>query len=292
MRIIALIFSFLIVTFSFGQKKENLADRAEFDALFDSLNTLSEIMIKGRGPENRIKASYSYLSLLEEGLNRFQSFEYPFDSLDHISIQTADDNNLRIFTWDLLFSANHYRHLGIIQYIDKKKVLHVKVLNDFSDHILNPMDTVNTADKWYGCFYYKIMTKKSKGKTKYYLFGWDMNDAVTYKKLIDVLWFSGEKMYFGAKDFYFEEYKEWHYKFVMEYKRDATTTLNYDEDRNIIIFDHLTMIGKSQTSNSDRDIMIPDGSYHGFEWKKGRWNFIDKVFHFRLNDGQAPVGNR
>ena len=34
---------------------------------------------------------------------------------------------------------------------------------------------------------------------------------------------------------------------------------------------------------------IPDGDYEGFKWKNGRWVHIDKVFTYKLEDGQAPV---
>jgi hypothetical protein len=35
--------------------------------------------------------------------------------------------------------------------------------------------------------------------------------------------------------------------------------------------------------------LIPDGDYEGFEWKNGQWMHIDKVFDFKLKEGEAPV---
>ena len=35
---------------------------------------------------------------------------------------------------------------------------------------------------------------------------------------------------------------------------------------------------------------IPDGDYEGFKWQDGKWVHIDKVFTYKLRDGEAPVG--
>jgi hypothetical protein len=36
---------------------------------------------------------------------------------------------------------------------------------------------------------------------------------------------------------------------------------------------------------------VPDGDYEGFKWQNGQWVHVNKVFNFKLEDGQAPVGD-
>ena len=54
----------------------------------------------------------------------------------------------------------------------------------------------------------------------------------------------------------------------------------------MILFDHLV----SETNEpGKRYTLIPDGDYEGFKWTNGQWLHIDKVFDFKLKDGEAPI---
>ena len=75
----------------------------------------------------------------------------------------------------------------------------------------------------------------------------------------------------------------------MEYKKEASTLLNYDPDLDLIVFDHLI----SETSEPEKkNTYIPDGSYEGFKWEDGKWVHVDRVFDFQLKDGQFPVDEK
>ena len=62
--------------------------------------------------------------------------------------------------------------------------------------------------------------------------------------------------------------------------------MNFDPELNMILVDHLI-------SESDEPELlytyIPDGDYEGFKWQQGKWVHVDKVFHQKLEDGQAPL---
>jgi hypothetical protein len=64
--------------------------------------------------------------------------------------------------------------------------------------------------------------------------------------------------------------------------------MQYDEEMDMIIYDHL--ISESNEPKK-KYTYIPDGDYEGFKWKNGQWVHIDKVFTFKLKDGEAPVIN-
>jgi hypothetical protein len=76
------------------------------------------------------------------------------------------------------------------------------------------------------------------------------------------------------------------YRFNIEYKKEASTTFNYNPELDMIIYDHLI----SETDEPHRpETYIPDGDFEGFQWKDGKWVHVDKVFDFTLSDGQFPV---
>ena len=68
-------------------------------------------------------------------------------------------------------------------------------------------------------------------------------------------------------------------------KKNAQVLVNYVRDLDLILVDHLI------SENNDPDnkwTYIPDGDQEGFQWKNGKWLHIEKVFTYKLNDGEAP----
>ena len=75
-------------------------------------------------------------------------------------------------------------------------------------------------------------------------------------------------------------------RFAIEYKKEASTFVNYDPDLKMIIVDHLI----SETDEPDKPYtFVPDGDQEAFVWNGGKWQHVDKAFNFKLQDGQAPV---
>jgi hypothetical protein len=75
-------------------------------------------------------------------------------------------------------------------------------------------------------------------------------------------------------------------RFAIEYKKDGKARMNYDKDLDMIVYDHLI----SETNEQGKPYtMVPDGDYQGFKWANGKWVLVDKVFDFKLEDGQAPM---
>ena len=62
--------------------------------------------------------------------------------------------------------------------------------------------------------------------------------------------------------------------------------VNYVSDLDMILVDHLI----SETDQPElASTMVPDGDNEGYKWERGKWVHIDKVFTFKLRDGEAPV---
>ncbi len=141
------------------------------------------------------------------------------------------------------------------------------------------MDSVRTKDTWIGAVYYNIVQTQHLGKNYYTLFGFDEHGIRSNKKWIEVLTFdSRNQPQFGGAFFSFEKdsiKKPTRYRHALEYKKDASTTVNYDAEMQLILFDHLI----SESDEPDNPwTLIPDGDYEGFKWVSGKWQHVNKVF--------------
>lgn len=253
-----------------GVSNEN---ERRLDLMQDTLKHLSDSIVLSRDANVRLRASQSFIRTLVRALKTEGSYNYPFDSLKRTVILNAPDKKFRIFNWSVMLDDETYRYYGTIQMNDPKK-LSMFPLIDYSDKIVNT-DTVTSNEKWYGALYYKIVQKKKF----YYLFGWDGNDAESNKKLLDVLWFdSKSKPRFGAAHFNAlqDGRKKTTKRFILQYREEASVTLNYDPDSKMIIFDHL--IPPNDKATGMFEFYIPDGSYDAFEYKSGKWQLKENIW--------------
>jgi len=245
----------------------------------DSIKIIGHRMIYDYNETNRIKSSYNIIKLLVKALKTPNSFTYNFDSIPFFTIKKPEDNTFRIITWQTEVSTGNYRHFGCIQMNTAN--LKLFPLFDNSDNIIESIhDTILNKESWIGCVYYKIISRKIKGKPYYFLFGYDAFSPVNARKIIEVLSFdkkSGEPIFGSEQVFVWENKKEPENKeknksqarFVLEYKNDATVTLNFDESLNKIIYDHVEKMSGGFKSRGFS--YVPDGTYETFEFKKGKW---------------------
>jgi len=290
---VKIIFSISILLFSQSAFSQiNSADRKILRQKEDSLKVLSKKMIVDSLQEDRMRADSFFVRTLIRTLQVKNSFFYPLDSVLGISKLYAPDSSFRIFTWNLAYDQYYSRQRGAIQIRTKDGALRLIPLRDDSEFTINPMDSVRTKNNWIGAVYYKIILTKFNNKNFYTLFGYDANSAMTNKKWIEVMTFDQRnEPLFGGRFFSFEEdsaRKAPQFRFSIEYKKAASTTMNYDDEMKMILFDHLI----SETDEPEKLFTyVPDGDYEGFKWQNGKWVHINKVFTFKLEDGQAPVGD-
>jgi hypothetical protein len=221
------------------------------------------------------------------------SFDYPFDSLRTISRLYAPDSSFRIFTWQLKKDEYVYLQKGAIQIKTANGELKLFPLFDYSMYTSKPGDSVRTKDNWIGAIYYKLILKEHRGKKFYTLLGFDDYAISSNKKWMEVLTFNErQEPIFGGPYISFKEdtvKKPVQSRFSIEYKKEANTVFNYDPELDMIVFDHLI----SETEEpAKKNTYIPDGSYEGFKWKDGQWVHVDKVFDFKLQDGEFPVDDK
>jgi hypothetical protein len=256
----------------------------------DSLRELAAKIVLSRQAAERFRADSTFTRMLVRALKVPYSFGYPFDSILHISKLYSPDSVFRIFTWQVVRDENLNRRHGAIQVRTKDGSIQLFPLIDRTQVIAHPIDTVTNNEWWIGSIYYKIILKQNQNMDYYTLLGYDENTMRSTKKRIEVISFDTKgRPVFGGPFISFEEdslKKPIQARFWIEYKKEGNARLQYDEEMDLIIYDHLI----PENNEADKKFTyIPDGDYEGFKWKDGRWVHIDKVFHFALKDGEAPV---
>ena len=258
----------------------------------DSLKSLVKNVMIDSFTAGRMRSDSQFVKTLVRSLLVKNSFFYPFDSVRGIGKLYAPDSTFRIITWQISYDDYYCRQRGAIQFKTPDGGLKLVPLRDYSEFTQNPFDSTRSKDNWIGAVYYNIIQTKYNGKNYYTLFGFDGNSVQSNKKWIEVLTFNERNLpVFGGKYFSFEKdsvKRPNQYRFGIEYKKEASTTVNFDPELNMILVDHLV-------SESDEPELpytfVPDGDYEGFKWDNGKWLHVNKVFTEKLEDGQAPVPN-
>lgn len=265
------------------------ADLKTLAAKEDTLKKLAEALNIDSFQVIRMKADSQFTRTLVRALQVPQSFYYPFDSLRGISKMYSPDSSFRIFTWNLTYDDYYHRQRGTIQMKTKDGSLKMFPLRDVSEFTDNPTDSVRDRMNWIGAVYYNMVRTQHSGKNFYTLFGFDPNGPMSSLKWMDVLHFNakGEPI-FGGPFFSYEKDtipKPTRHRFQIEFKKNVQVLVNYVKDMDMILVDHLI------SENNDPDnkwTYIPDGDQEGFVWRNGKWLHIEKVFTYKLNDGEAP----
>lgn len=257
----------------------------------DSMKIYGRKMIMEKTASQRFIADSIFIRLLVKSLKVLNSFNYPFDSLETVSRIYAPDSTFRIFSWQFTRDEDYYRQRGAIQVKTPDGSLKLFPLLDMSDFTTAPQDSTRTGQNWIGAIYYSIIMKTFNNKKYYTLLGFDDNHMRSTKKWIEVLTFNDNgKPVFGGP--FFSVLKDSvkpaaiANRYCMEYKKEGNARMNYDKDMDMIVYDHLV-----SESNDPRKAytLVPDGDYQGFKWTDGKWVQIDKIFDYKLKDGQAPV---
>ncbi len=283
----------LLFIFSLSVSAQSLS-KSNFNQLKkmeDSMKIYGRKMIMEKTASQRFIADSVFIRMLVRSLKTPYSFNYPFDSLQTVSNIYAPDSTFRIFSWQFTRDDDYYRQRGAIQMKTADGSLKLFPLLDMSDFTKAPQDSIRTGQNWIGAIYYGIVMKTFNNKKYYTLLGFDDNNMRSTKKWIEVLTFNENgKPVFGGP--YFTVLKDslnastTPARYCMEYKKQGNARMNYDKDMDMIVYDHLV---SESNEPSKAYTLIPDGDYQGFKWDNGKWIQIDKIFNYKLNDGQAPV---
>jgi len=284
-------FLFLLQLNANGQKIST-ADLKKLQAKEDSLKEYAMYLNTDSLPEDRMVSDSIFTKTLVRALQIRNSFFFPFDSVIGISKLYAPDSSFRVITWTLSYDDYYHRQRGALQMKTTDGSLKLIPLRDVSEFTEKPEDSVRSRNNWIGAVYYNIIKTQHRGKNYYTLFGFDPNSAQSSMKWMEVLTFNEKREpVFGGPYFNYDQDsipKKTRYRFGIEFKKDTRVLVNYVPELEMILVDHLV----SETDQPELPwTFVPDGDQEGFKWEDGKWVHIDKVFTFKLQDGEAPVGD-
>lgn len=275
---------------SIGQTMEQNKGTVVLKQKQDSLSHYGRLIQASTDAAERFRSDSFFTRILVRALKTNNSFEFPFDSLSTISRVYSPDSIFRLFTWQVSRDEDLHRRHGAIQVKTVDGSLKLFPLIDRSFLINNQKDTVTNHEWWIGAIYYKIILKEYNNKKYYTLLGYDENSIRSTKKRIEVLHFNENgSPVFGGNFFSFVKDtipQKDQARFWIEYKKNGNGRMLYDEELQMIMYDHLI----SETNEPQKKFTyVPDGDYEAFKWINGKWQHVEKVFTQKLLDGQAPV---
>ncbi len=240
--------------------------------LFDSLYAFNDIRyIRNDAEKNAINKQI--VRIFNRILYYKQSFSYPFSKLKKLSV--LSDKRVRIYVWDTQLDDHSHVYHAFLQYRPNKRKFLVYRLHDYSNSITNPLFLKLKPETWYGCLYYQMITKKYRGKYYYTLIGWDGNNLLTSKKIIDVLTFTASgKPRFGEKIFMLKQRKR-PARIIYEFSAKTTMVIHYDAQRDTLFLDHLSPSKPEYTGLYQ--FYGPDFSYDGLYFRKGKWYINEDI---------------
>ena len=286
-----LFFAFIFSTFTtFAQSKISRTDLQYLARAEDTLSALADKVLDDLDVVSRVRSDSMLTRSLVRALKTPHSFNYHFDSVQTITIAYPTDSSFRIFTWQYEMSEQVFRQKGAIQINSADGDLVLYPLFDASEFSLVPNDSVRVGQNWIGSIYYKIVQKEFNGQKFYTLLGYDENGFRSTKKWVEVLHFDENKQpLFGGDYFVFDKrdsgWQQGWKRFSIEFKKEGRARLNYDPEKDMIMYDHLISEDNQPEKKSS---YIPDGDYEGLQWKDGKWLHVSKVFTEQLPDGKEP----
>lgn len=252
----------LVFTVLFLSAKEN-----PFVAEVDSVNNLFNEILSSKTDKQKREINNYLVAYMREYLKSTASFNADFSTVKNLSVLQSDDNQLRVYTWNLNYDDGSFQYFGFLQYKDKKG-LKVYFLDDKKFGAQDEMRLYQSYSEWYGALYYEIITKKWNSYTYYTLIGWDGADFKINRKVVEVLYFDRKSIpLFGKKLFKLNRTNTG--RLIFEYADRVAMIIRYNEKQDMIILDHLAP--PEQKYNNMFQYYGPDFSYDAFIFRGGKW---------------------
>ncbi len=247
---------------------------AQVDSLWrDSVLALFELM---RTPidDDKIAAAQNLEDLFVDYYAEAEQFDHELDSIPYLGQLSSSDGKVKMLCWNLALESREFRYYCVVRHHPDKRKVVVTVLHDNDNDWRRLLHKPLQPKDWYGVLYYRILTNKHAGKTYYTLLGWDGNNPITNRKVVDVLTVQGNRVGLGANVFKMDNRPA--YRLVYEYSNDATMALNYNDKEKMIVMDHLAPEDSRMTGQYQ--FYGPDFSYDGLAFKKGKWVLSIDIF--------------
>lgn len=257
----------------------------DFTFFESRLQTLANKILMEESDSLKRVASQLLKEDLEELLLLKGSFQYEFESVEQLSILKSPDNKIKIYNWVVPLKDGTFEYCAYIQFLKKRKQQSFIALEDISAFIKNESTKEFTNGDWFGALYFDLLHNRFNKKDYYTLIGWDGNDSISTKRIVDILHFEEEEQpIWGAPIIKMNDGT--HHRMVLEYSKKTSARMNYNEDLEYIVFDHLSPMEGAQIGMYE--FYVPSLSFNGLTFKNGKWRFVEDVpaFNDKSQDGK------
>lgn len=238
-----------------------------------TLNKFSLQIIENESDEQKIAANTNFRNTLVAILENDSSFKIDFSSVEKMSV--LKENNLKIYNWVLPYQNGTYDYFAFLQIKLANNSFKLVELSDKSAEIEKPETKVLTPKNWFGALYYTLIHEKKLGENYYTVLGWDGNNLLTNKKIIDVFVIDENgNVKIGAPIFKME--KKTQRRVIFEYGKEYSMSLKLDKENKRIVFDYLV-----PASSKLKDVYEYYGpsldTFDALVLEKGKWSYLPSV---------------
>ncbi len=252
------------------------------------LTFFGDSILRAGSDSSRQAHHLQFKQQLDSLLSQPQSFEYSFDRVKNLSVLTSDDKKLRIYSWMLpTKSGMSFDFFGYVQVMNAQKKMKVYELKEIKYSNNEEASILKLTDStWYGALYYKLLHKKYNKKDQYILLGWQGKDIFSTRKVIDCITIATNKIEFGKP--VFKSSGKTKSRIILEYNAQASVSLNYNKDEDMIIQDHLSSTDPRPEAKNMFSLYGPDMTYDGWKFKEGLWYLQPNTDVKNKKEDKAP----
>ena len=237
------------------------------------LSKWGEIILNGDNDSIRHDANIQFKNILNDLLNMKKSYKHNFQQIAPLSILQPKNKKFKLFSWFVPQNNGQYTYYGVIQKCNKKgrkcELYYLETIEKLNRENQNKKIPYKS---WYGCLYYEIISIKIKKQKYYTLLGWDGNDNLTTKKIIEVLTLDKkQEPIFGANIFNNNQNR-----IILEYSNKYSMSLTYDNNLDYIVYDHLEPIDEISINNFE--IYAPNLSYDILKKTEVGWQMETNIY--------------
>ncbi|HLV53506.1 MAG TPA: hypothetical protein VKY29_05770 [Cryomorphaceae bacterium] len=242
------------------------AQDAKIDRLEERMVELQERIGGGDTDADKRAASDELAEVVRSIAKHPDAYEHPFVRAFKVNSQLSPDKAFRIFNWNVLLADGTSEYRLFLWPEGSKKLLEA---HDRRELTHGDERAVFESDDWYGALYYEIHPIRSEGRTLYTLVGWDGNDGISTKKVLDVLVFDGKQdFHFGHPVFAVGD-DVYVNRRIFEYSADAVMNLRWVDTEKAIVFDRLEP--RVRGAENNYAFYGPGTGYSGYTMHKGKW---------------------
>jgi hypothetical protein len=236
------------------------------------LDSLGQIILSDKNEKLRLKANSQFDSVLVNFIHQENPIENDISAIKNLSVLKSEDEKLIIYNWLFPYKKGTYKYFAYIVYrADLKNNPQIIKLQD-TQELTQKLEAKTLNQKnWYGCIYYRIINNKNIDNDYYTLLGWDGNNLLSNKKVIDVIKVNPNGIVqIGAPVFKINaKLKK---RIVFEYSEESVMSLKYHPEFNKIVFDDL--VPMSEQFAGVFEYYVPNlHTFNAFIAEKGKWIF-------------------